>query len=53
NVMAGQWETPATACGAAAPEINMTTGWLTAELCQSGQYGLFQTGWQIFLPLVE
>lgn len=53
NSTTGQWETPSSTCGAAPTVIDLQTGWLTAELCQAGQYGLFQTGWQTFLPIVE
>lgn len=52
NSTTGQWETPTTACGAGPTVIDFQTGWLTAELCQAGQYGLFQTGWEVFLPTV-
>lgn len=52
NAAAGQWETPSSTCGAAPTVINLQTGWLTAELCRAGQYGLFQTGWQLYLPTV-
>ena len=33
--------------------LDMAAGLVTAELCQAGQYGLFQTGWQLFLPVVD